>query len=213
MPYLQSYFRHNRGLRDRLDIRAHCSRSYASTLVRPGGGTNSPSPFSVMFEVRPHGVSGTILQNLCHNFILSVPQERACSFNTNLPSNRLEELFIAMPDIETLDLEGVVLSEGFLQPSPDGPYTWMKLLPSLRSLRLGGLILRDDSWGPLVAYLRHQISDVKPISLKIGGFHRSSHVPRGGKEIRDMAEEFCYEAGMAAECPLGHCRGGTASES
>ena len=114
MPYLQSYFWHNRGLRDRLDIRAHCSCSYASILVRPEDGTNSPSPFSVMFEARPHGVSGTILQNLCHNFILSVPQERACNFNTNLPSNRLEELFIAMPDIETLDLEGVVLSEGFL---------------------------------------------------------------------------------------------------
>ena len=134
-----------------------------------------------MFEVRPHGVSGTILQNLCHNFILSVPQERACSFNTNLPSNRLEELFIAMPDIETLGLEGVVLSKGFLQPSPDGPYTGMKLLPSLRSLRLGGLILQDDSWGSLVAYPRHKISDGKPTSLKIGGSHRSPHVPRGGK--------------------------------
>ena len=87
-----------------------------------------------MFEARPHGVSGTILQNLCYNFILSVPQERACSFNTNLPSNRLEELFIAMPDIETLDLECVVLSEGFLQPSPDGPYKYRDETPSLASL-------------------------------------------------------------------------------
>ena len=62
-------------------------------------------------------------------------------------------------------------------------------------------------------YLRHQISDGKPISLWVGGLIAPHMCPEVEKEIKDMVEEFFYEAGMAAECLLGHCRGGTVSES
>ena len=73
-----------------------------------------------------------------------------------------------MPNIETMRITGAKLSDGFLEPNPDGPYAATRLLPSLRLLRLGYVVLQnDDDWSNLVTYLTHQTLDGQTILLVI----------------------------------------------
>ena len=214
VPYLKLYLRPDRGLPYKLTVEASPSYDRASIRIRTEDEADMYTPFSATFTANlGENVPEIILQNLCHDFIASIPQERVWNFNTNLPPNQLEELLVAMPNTETLVLSDVVLSEGFLQPSQDGPYAGKKLVPSLRSLRLKDLTLSDGSWKPLVTYLDHQTSDSKPISLGISGFVVPHMCPEVEREIEDMVEGFRRNAVMTmeSECPLGCCEGGTTS--
>ena len=130
-------------------------------------------------------------RDLYHNLITSTLRERVRFFSTDLPSDQLEELLITIPNIETLELAGMVLSKGFLQPNPGGPCAGMKLLPSLRSLCFDNLTLGGDGWEPLVAYLGHQTSDGKAISLRFVG--RSPDMSlEVMRQIEDIVGDICW---------------------
>lgn len=104
-----------------------------------------------------------------------------------------------MPNIETLRLSGRVSCKSFLELNPDGPYANMKLLPSLRSLRLENPRLREDNeWGLLKTYLAHQISDNQTISLEvIDKFYYGP--PEIVDEIRGLVKEFIHHRNPAEE--------------
>ena len=215
-PYVRQYFWSDRGLWNRLELGAQASRDILAISVKNQDGAGDPSPFSAGFKVRPaQGTPRDVLRNICHDLVAFIPQERVFAFDTNLPPDELEDLFIAMPNIEILRLTHVLLTEGFLLPDPDGPYARTKLLPSLRSLYLGSVVLIDESWVPLMAYLGHKASDNWIISLEItctlqitGTICGPHMCPEVVKEIEGLVEEFSCGVDLRGECPLGRCRGG-----
>ena len=210
MPYIQFYFRLDRGLGDRLEIGAYSFHGVVLTTVNTKDEGGSPGPFSAMFQAcvfAPEKAG----QNLCNDFLTSTPRESACRFDTNLPLNQLEEQFITMPNIETLNLSNVVLSQDFLQPNPGSRYASTKLLPSLRSLCLRDLTLGDDGWRPLATYLGDRTSDGEAISLAIEG--RGPHMcPEVVKQIENVVRKFSCGATLETECPMGRCEEESESE-
>ena len=218
--YLRGYFRHDHWLQGRLGIESrhsvHMGNDFCSIHVETLGEPHSwsPSPFqrkplpSVMFKAIPvGGVSPCILGSLSLKLIAFTPGERMFRFKTDVSTNpkRMENLLVAMPNVEILRLSNVELDKGFLQPNPDGPRANAKLLPSLQSLyirdvRSGG----GDGWGHLIAYLAHQISGGEAISLGIGGrFHLC---PEVAKEIENLVGEYGH-SDSRTRCPSGRCEG------
>ena len=129
---------------------------------------------------------------LSTNLIMLVPQERIVFIDSGLDMKRPEELFLAMSNVETLSLSGGESSEGFLQPTPEGPHANTKLLPSLQLLRLKDIIfLSDEHWGYLTTFLAHHTSDGQSISLEVVG-----NLPYMGPgvmdEIMGLVKEFTH---------------------
>ena len=209
-PYVRQYFRSDRGLWSRLKLRAQASCDNLAVYVENQDGAGDFSQFSAEFVVRlAQGTPQDVAQNLCRDFVTLLPQEHVSGFRTNLPPNKLENLLIAMPKIETLELLEVDISEGFLRPNPDGPHSKSELLPSLRFLCLGSVVLSDNSWGPLMTYLGHQASDCQTISLKITSTSNGPHMcPEVVKEIEGLVVEFSCDVDPTTQCTLGRCRGG-----
>ena len=104
--YVQRYFRGDRGFRDQLKLEAHAFHGIRFVVsVKGEHRADGSSPFSASFEVYPYRfVREDVLQNLCHDFVTFIPQERVCTFDTNLPPDKLQDLYIAMPNIKGLDL-------------------------------------------------------------------------------------------------------------
>ena len=127
----------------------------------------------------------------------SVSLERVVHLETQDLEMR-EELFIAMPNIEVLMLQGVRLSDGFLQPDQAGPYAYAKLFPSLRLLRLED-VKADAGWRPLVDYLIHQTSNGQAISLELMGGLADDLPLEVLEEVENLVEEL-------------HCRDGPSDD-
>jgi len=67
------------------------------------------------------------------NTLAFLPQECVVHLETNiLTSDVMEELLVAMPNIELLHLVYATMSGGFLLLNPGGPNAHKKLLPSLQ---------------------------------------------------------------------------------
>ena len=215
-PYVRQYFWSDRGLWNRLELGAQVSRDLLAVSVKSQDGAGDSSQFSAGFKVRPaRGTPRDVMQNLCHDLVAFIPQEHVCTFDTNLPPDELEDLFIAMPNTEILRFTHLLLTGGFLLPDPDGSHAKTKLLPSLRSLYLGDVVLLEKSWRPLVTYLGHQASDGRTISLEITCTLRTIGVADGPhmcpevvKEVESLVEGFSCGVDPRGECPLGRCRGG-----
>ena len=152
-----------------------------------------------------------VLGNLFLDLIALAPGESISRLETGVPANtdRMEDLLLAMPNIERLNLFNAASSKGFLQPNPDGPRASTKFLSSLQSLYLGDINLSDNDWGHLTRYLAHQISGGQSISLAIGGsFHMC---PQVAKEVENLVGEFGYSDPWAV-CPVGRCEVRTRSQ-
>ena len=202
-PYLRGYLQHNHRPQDRLGIYIYSANTGFSIRIslmdEPFLWTSpryEPLPL-VAFEVIPDEIiPPDLLDNLCLDLIAFTPQERVSRLHlsTNTPVNRMEDLLIVMPNIETLYLSKVALSKGFLQPKPDGPHANTRLLPLLRYLGLGDITLTDGDWGHLTTYLAHQTSDNQVVSLQASG--RSYMCPEMMSEIEGLVEEFSYTRTM-----------------
>ena len=58
--------------------------------------------FSAKFEgPLAHDIHYEALENPCHDFVVFPPRERANALETKLPTTRLEDLSVAMANIET----------------------------------------------------------------------------------------------------------------
>jgi len=96
-------------------------------------------------------------------------------------------------------------SKGFLQPNPNGPLANTKLLPSLRSLHLEGVILGDDGWGNLTTYVAQQSPDNKVILLEVIGNFPYMHA-EVVNETKGLVEEFaCHQPPEEGGWPLCSC--------
>ena len=133
-----------------------------------------------------------ILEQLFTNLIALVPLEYVRSFTVGPRTKLPGWLFFMMPNIETLCISDIELSEGFLQPNPGGPHANMKLLPSLRLLRLEDVrFLDNDDWDHLTTYLAHQTSDSQAISLEVVGDFAYMR-PEAVVGIEDLVEKVTW---------------------
>ena len=191
-PYMRDYFRRDPRFQGRLGVDSSFSDHHASIAVGVvGTHTTAFDPPRVSFSVSdfpPPDALGQILINL---FAL-IPQEHVVSFHAEFGVWHPEELFFMMPNIETLHLSDLRLSEGLLQPNPHGPHANRKLFPSLRSLFLKNVIFQsEDDWSHFVTYLAHQTSDGQTVSLEVvGNFpHECPEVVNG---IRGLVKDFTH---------------------
>jgi hypothetical protein len=126
---------------------------------------------------------------LCVDFVACTPTEHVVYFGGALSMDIVKGIASVMPKLQELYLIGVTLSDGFLQPDPDGSLANTKLLPSLRCQRLERIVLEDHGWTPLLPYLSHQTSGGQVISLTLSGGH--IHICKDVvKEIEGLVKEF-----------------------
>ena len=193
-PYLQERIRRDGRFQGRLAIDASDLCDYPSFEINATGKFGIPTALpwhehpSMSFWVLlkdpvPQGAG----EKLFVNFVALAPREHVVRFAARLSTHAIRDLVATMPNIEYLDLTGLVVSDMFLQPDPPSR---TKLLPSLRRLSLSCFTLQnDDDWGPLINYLIHQTSDGQAISLRFYGAYPPvpSEVAR---EVEDLVERF-----------------------
>ena len=190
-PYIRDHFRRDARFQDKLEISSSSSCNYTTILVgtvRTLTALLARQPRArLMVALFNHPPE--ILDQLLINLTAHIPLERVVSLDTDGSTNLPEEVFCMMPNVETMRISRTRLSEGFLQPNPDGPYATTKLLPSLRLLRLEYVVLAGDGdWDHLVTYLSHQSSGGQAISLElIGQFPSTPPVMNG---IKNLVTEF-----------------------
>jgi len=196
--YMQNYFQRDARFQDALGVSSSVSQDSISISVTVVGARTTAS------TQKPPRISLTALtdvplpeipEQLLIDLITLIPRERVVFFRAGADVKLPEDLFFMMPNIETLHLTGIVLSEGLLQPNPNGPHASRKLLPSLRLLRLEDVkYLNDEDWSLLTAYLVHQTSDGQTISLEVVGDFPSGclEVVNG---IKELVEGFTYRQG------------------
>ena len=191
VPYLQDRIRRDGRFRDRLGIHAASTLGSISfkidaiddsaiSAVPPGVHGHSFLSFRAMFR---DTVPQDTVEKLCVALAALAPRENVVCLTWELSIHDMENLVIAMPNIEALHLIGPVISDPFLQPDPS---SCTKLLPSLRWLSLVDFTLQNsDDWSPLINYLAHQTSGGKPISLGTYGEH-TPLPPEVAKEIEGV---------------------------
>ena len=181
--YMQDRFRRDARFQGRLHV---FSVAYpGSTSVSVGVGT--APPYARVSVVLP--LPGEMERQLLIGLVAPIPGECVVSFDFDSDMELPEEVFLMMPNIQKLHLLRAKLSEGFLQPNPDGPRANTKLLPSLRSLWLEDVSLDDGDWDHLTRYLVHQTSDNQIISLEVTG--DSPYMdPEVVCEVKDLVDEL-----------------------
>ena len=201
-PYMEDYFRRDARFQGRLGV--HSSFSPSAIIISLGVVTTQ-TPIPV---IEPPCVSLTtivdypppaVLGQLFIGITALIPRERIVSFHAWFRAWPPEEVFLMMPNIETLYLSNLILSEGLLQPNPDGPHANRKLFPSLRSLFLEDVtFLIKDDWNHFITYLTHQTSGGQIISLEVVGEfpHDCPEIVEG---IRGLVKEFTHRRNPAAE--------------
>jgi len=183
---MQDYFRRDVRFQDGLVA----SSSFASSSIVTSVDTISALPavpayvtVTVVLPV-PHAV-----KQLLTNLITLIPGENVLSFIVDFVPELPEEALFMMPNINTLRLSNVVISEGFLQPNPNGPRANTKLLPSLQLLHLKDITVNDNDWSHLTTYLVHQTSNDQTISLEVTGTFPPMY-RWVADEIRGLVEEL-----------------------
>ena len=164
-PYMRDYFRRGTRFQDTLEVFSRSPTRSVSVLVTLPYSTAALVTLAVVSDdLLPPDVAERFFVNL----IASVPRERVVIFGVDINTELPEELYFTMPNIEKMQFFGLELSEGLLQPNPDGPHANTKLFPSLQSLVLDFINTDDDDdWGHLIAYLAHQTSGGQIISLQV----------------------------------------------
>jgi hypothetical protein len=212
-PYLRGYIRRHHKLQDELEIDLFfTNRGFFICANAPDerhlwNSFRREPPPSVELRVITDGLPPSdVPGDLCLDLAAFTPRERVLCLKADFFKSRMEDLLIAMPNIEALYLSNATLSKGFLQPNPDGPHANMKLLPSLRSLSLDNINLLDDDWGHLTTYLAHQISDNQTISLETSSRYYPPHLcPEVVKEVEDLVGRFYWPKNRKTRSPFGRC--------
>jgi hypothetical protein len=208
-PYVREFLRRDERSRDKLGIVVDSDEIFLSVKVSTISAANGPTQGVTFatFTARLH-IPPPAEDDVCRawiNFVTSIPREHVVSFGGCLSMDAVEGIVPAMPKIQELRLTSAMVSDGFLQPDPDGPLTGTKLLPSLRRLHLENVDLyEDDDWTPLSSYLVHQTCGGQPISLSLSG--RRIHICKGVvRDIEGLVEEFTLDLTEEKDCPFDSC--------
>ena len=132
-PYMRDYFRRDPRFQGRLGV----SSSYDDYISIAVGAVHTQTTAPrlklprVLLTVLTNQPPPDVLEQLLTNLIALVPQDHVVFFDADINARVPEEPFFAMPNIETLHLSNMLLSERFLQPDPAGPNANTKLFPSL----------------------------------------------------------------------------------
>jgi len=198
VPYIRSHYRRDPRFQETLGVCSFSSPGSISISVNAIANHEiapAAKPPTAAFTVVFADLAPPIaLEHFLIDLVELIPREHVVSFNANalLYTKPPEELFLMMPSVRTLYLSGVDVSNGFLQPNPDGPHANKKLLPSLRALHLEDVALSDVDWSHLTTYLAHQTSGGQTISLQV--FGDSPYMsPEVVEEIKGLVEEFTYD--------------------
>jgi len=206
-PYIRDRLQRDARFRDRLGVFvATTPKSISLHASVVGVGYHGPNrlpqhgPPDASFRVgfsRP--ISFRERKKLRADVLALLPLESIVNFKTELMVT--EEVIVTMPNLETLHLVDIEVSDGFLLPKPDGPNAHKKLLPSLQRLYLEDVMMEDRGWGPLVTYLTHQTSGDQTVSLNVfgDGVHVCWDVV---EQIEDLVEEFIYLPDPNQDCPF-----------
>lgn len=194
--YMQLAFQHDIGFQNQLQVIASAD-SFIRILVKPR--TNHPKgvsasewPYMTLSISMAQELTPLELKGLSLWLITScIPQVNVVFLQIEHILGVPEEFFTAMFHLATLELMNVTVSHGFLQPDPSGPNRGRKLLPSLTDLILGGVIVEEDDWQPLITYLVHQTSGGRqPISLQVKSI--SNMPPEVMEGIRGLVKHLNY---------------------
>ena len=191
-PYMRDYLRRDRRLRDQLGIVVDSSGEFvsveASAIIAVEGPTQRAT-FATFTVILREYIPPPAEDKLCIDLVAYTPREHVVYFGGDLSMDAVREIVPMMPKIQELHLTDALLSNGFLQPDPDGPLANTKLLPSLRRLHLEDTVVENDDWTLLLPYLAHQTSGGQAISLTLSGecFHICKDVVRG---IESLVEEL-----------------------
>lgn len=200
-PHLQDRFRRDTRFQNKLEVSISFERRIQIVVCRTdnhlamGSEPKPGQPYLRFLTSRGSLLpSDPVMKNLALDLMAFAPREHVAYLRTHKCFELPEEAFVARPNIETLSLQDITLSEGFLQPNPDGPYANTKLLPSLKLLRLTKVATKEAGWKPLVSYLAHQTSGCQVVSLELS--LASPALPwEFIKEAKDLVEEFRYRGG------------------
>jgi hypothetical protein len=202
-PYMQDYFRHDERSRDQLGIFV---KSFDDSVsIRASTVSTGCRVMFATFRVKlGEDLAPPAADKLCIDFVAYTPREHAVYFGGDLGMDAVREIAPTMPKIQELHLIFAPLSDGFLQPDPDGPLASAKLFPSLRRLHLEYAALDDDDWNPLLSYLIHQTSGGQVISLSLfgGRLHICENVV---KNMKSLVEELTLNLALDQDCPFDFC--------
>ena len=214
-PYLRDYLRHRGGrLRDGLGIFVNSHDDSVSIQARTTssvGGLTREVTFATFAARLWRTLPTPAADKLCIDLVAYTPREHVVYFGGDLGMDAVRGIVPSMPGIQELRLTNALLSDGFLQPDPDGPLANTKLLPSLRRLRLENIVLKDDDWSPLLPYLVNQTSGGQRISLTLSGY--SIHICTDVVEdIEGFVDEFILDLNLDGDCPFDYCSVGEEDE-
>ena len=201
-PYMRDYFRRDGRSRDQLGIFV---KSYDDSIsIQASTVSTGRRVTFAMFRVKLREELPTpAADKLCINFVAYTPREHVVYLGGRLSMDAVRGIAPVMPKIQELHLIFASLSDGFLQPDPDGPLANTKLFPSLRCLHLEHAA-PDDDWTPLVPYLIHQTSSGQAISLTLSG--TSTHICKDVvRDIEGLVEEFTLGFILDVDCPFNLC--------
>jgi len=201
-PYVQEHLRRDEKSRDRLGLFVKSLDdiiSIQASAEGPTGGVTFATFTATLLEELPSRVR----DELCTDFVAHTPGGRVVYFGGDLSMDALRGIVPAMPKIEELHLVSLSLSEGFMQLA--GPLANTKPFSSLRRLRLDGVILSRDGWGPLLPLLEQQASGGQPISLTITNAY--THICRDVvRDIESLVEQFIFtDLFLDGFCPYNYC--------
>ena len=198
-PYMRDYFRRGIAFQDRLEVSPYSSVNVISiSIIVACPQITALTPRVTISAISDGPPPPDVLERMFINLIVPIPRECVVSFVANTSQKLPEELYFTMPNIEKAHLFGVELSEGFLQPNPDGPHANTQLFPSLRSLCLEGVKTDDSNWGHLITYLVHQTSGGQMVSLEVIG-DSPCMPPEVVNEVEGLVEEFTYRSNSAVD--------------
>ena len=208
-PYVRDCILRDSRFRDRLGVCVNASFSSMTidaVIVDSDGLSISPverpSPLMLELEVE-EGLTPSGLDRLFTDFAAHLPREHVVLFEGNIGPESMKEIASMMPNIQELHLVRALLSDGFLQPDPCGPWADTKLLPSLRYLHLESM--DENEWSPLLPYLAHQTAGGQAVSLRIAG--PSGHIcPPVMESIKGLVQELVLEFDSDDPCPLNICQ-------
>ena len=195
-PYMGDYFRRGTGFQDGLEISSYYATHFVSVSVGAVPAQTPVSASQVTLTMALGDPPQGLLKQLFVDLIALVPREPVVSFIADGRMKLPEELYLTMPNIESLRLFNVELSDRFLQPDPRGPCAHMKFFPSLRSLCLEDIDLDDNDWGHLIAYLTHQTSGGQIISLELFADFPCL-TPEMVDEVEGLVGNFNYHPDMS----------------